>query len=159
MEKKKGDPRIYIVIALFFACLVSGGVLLALYMFLPENNVNWWYSIAGMILVAIPWAFWFLTCIYRCIRPVGYTNSEPCTSPLGSPFSRREVAAAASSPRNPPFDDEPQRPSSDGSRHVHFGRVVVVSNENDDDDSGDQDERKSMEGHSGIEHEGENSVN
>jgi hypothetical protein len=152
MEERKGDLRIYVAVALFSACLVSGGALLALYMFLPISNVKSWYAIAGMILVAAPWAFWFLTYIYRCLRPVDYTLSEPCKSPAGSPFSRKE--GAAMSPRNPPFDDEPRRPSSDGIRHVHFGGVVVVSD--DVDNNGGHHGGLT---HSEIKHKEENSVN
>uniref|UniRef100_A0A6N2K9R2 Uncharacterized protein n=1 Tax=Salix viminalis TaxID=40686 RepID=A0A6N2K9R2_SALVM len=147
MDERKGDLRIYAAVALFSACLVSGGVLLVLYIFLPLSNVKSWYPIAGMILVAAPWVFWFLTYIYQCIRPpVDFTRSEPCKSPAGSPFSGKEGAAI--SPRNPPFDDEPRRPSSDGIRHVHFGGVVVVSDDVDNNSGRHQGGRK----HSEIEH-------
>ncbi|KAJ6422524.1 hypothetical protein OIU84_027482 [Salix udensis] len=148
MDERKGDMRIYVAVALFSACLVSGGVLLVLYLFLPLSNVKSWYPIAGMILVAAPWAFWFLTYIYQCIRPpVDFTRSEPYKSPAGSPFPGKEGAAI--SPRNPPFDDDqPRRPSSDGIRHVHFGGVVVVSDDVDNNSGRHQGGRK----HSEIEH-------
>lgn len=68
-EERKGDPRFYLLSAFFFSCIVTGGLFLGLYIFLPPDETQPWYPIPGLILVAIPWIFWFLTYIYRCIRP------------------------------------------------------------------------------------------
>lgn len=66
VEKRRSDIRIWIVAFLFMLFIISGGIILAMYMTLPESKDTAWYPIAGMVLVAIPWLFWLLTFLYRC---------------------------------------------------------------------------------------------
>ena len=35
------------------------------YIVLPESQTSSWIPIVGVALVCLPWAFWFLTCLYR----------------------------------------------------------------------------------------------
>ncbi|XP_058099710.1 uncharacterized protein LOC131244065 [Magnolia sinica] len=65
-EKRSSDLRIWIVSSLFFLFILSGGTFLGMYITHPETTDNGWYPIAGMVLVAIPWFFWFMTFVYRC---------------------------------------------------------------------------------------------
>ncbi|XP_050225023.1 uncharacterized protein LOC126674592 isoform X1 [Mercurialis annua] len=161
---RKGDARIYIVTAIFFSCIISGGVFLALYIFLPLHKSQPWFPTAGLILVAIPWFFWFLLYLYRCCSPK-HTPCPPCKSIPGS----EETEASAIAPTNtyvvdddeshlrslttptPPLQQQ-QQPPDDGERHVHFGGVVVITeyddnennnnvhiNDNYDDDDDDDD--------------------
>ncbi|KAJ9185659.1 hypothetical protein P3X46_005261 [Hevea brasiliensis] len=137
LEERKGDPRIYFLSAFFFSCIVSGGVFLGLYIFLPPDETQPWYPISGFILVAIPWIFWFLTYIYRCIRPI-HTHSEPCKS-----FPRSTSTVAATNPSSnkshlnflmpSPNDVEHSvnEHSNGVGRHVRFGRVIVISEYDD----------------------------
>ncbi|XP_050225024.1 uncharacterized protein LOC126674592 isoform X2 [Mercurialis annua] len=92
---RKGDARIYIVTAIFFSCIISGGVFLALYIFLPLHKSQPWFPTAGLILVAIPWFFWFLLYLYRCCSPK-HTPCPPCKSIPGS----EETEASAIAPTN-----------------------------------------------------------
>ncbi|KAF3542115.1 hypothetical protein F2Q69_00018962 [Brassica cretica] len=70
MEQRRGDPRIYIVALLFLSCILSGGVLLGLYLLLPDPNPL--FLPAGMFFAGIPWLFWFLAYLYSCVL-------KPCT--------------------------------------------------------------------------------
>lgn len=155
-QERKEDARIYIVIGLFFSCVISGGTFLGLYIFLPPNDIKHWYPTAGMILIGIPWAFWFLTYIYRCVRP-GDKQCQPQEA-FASPPATHMEAATISSMNSPPADESPVK-SPDGARHVRFGEVVVIRNDSNKTD-GVLDAHQVAEGHSEVDLEGgENSVN
>ncbi|CAH8381421.1 unnamed protein product [Eruca vesicaria subsp. sativa] len=64
-QRKRGDPRIYIVTLLFLSCIISGGVLLGLYLHLPDPDPL--FLPAGMFFVGFPWLFWFLAYVYSCV--------------------------------------------------------------------------------------------
>ena len=126
MEARKEDVRIYIISFLFFSCIVCGGVLLSIYLFLPQSQSSTWYPIAGLILVGVPWLFWFLAYLYRCIRPGhdkseinegGCSNGRPCPP-----------AVSATSEEECPLDSPC---GGGGERRVHFGAVVVLGKEAD----------------------------
>ncbi|KAG6725760.1 hypothetical protein I3843_02G037200 [Carya illinoinensis] len=126
MEERKGDARIYVISFMFFACIVTGGSLLFLYIFVPQTDSASWYPIVGMILVGIPWAFWLFTYLYRCIKPSTdaqlneQDSSRAPTPPLGG-ATNTENSWSLESPIN--------SPCSGGQRRVHFGAVVVLGNE------------------------------
>ncbi|KAJ9179815.1 hypothetical protein P3X46_008135 [Hevea brasiliensis] len=168
MEERKGDPRIYFLSAFFFSCIVSGGVLLGLYIFLPLDQTQPWYPFAGLILEAIPWIFWFSTYIYRCIKPQ-YIPSQPFKSVPRSKSG--DVEASATAPTNPSSHLNSQMNSTndveqsanehstnEGGRHVHFGGVNVIREYNDDnqDNNSSNDEQDGHEG-SEAEHGGSTS--
>ncbi|KAJ0261107.1 putative membrane lipoprotein [Hirschfeldia incana] len=69
-QRRRGDPRIYIVTLLFLSCILSGGILLGLYLHLPDPNPL--FLPAGMFFVCVPWLFWFLAYLYSCVL-------KPCT--------------------------------------------------------------------------------
>ncbi|EXB36696.1 hypothetical protein L484_016947 [Morus notabilis] len=121
MEQRKGDVRVYIVSGFFFSCIVSGGVFLGLYMFLPETQSSAWYPIAGMILVSVPWAFWFFTFLYRCFKP-----DHPPPQFDGS--TRDPLTANGSPMTNPMASESPngESPGGGGERRVQFGPAVVL---------------------------------
>lgn len=91
MDQRKGDVRAYIVSGIFFSCIVSGGIFLGLYMFLPQTQSSAWYPILGMILVSIPWTFWFFTFLYWCFK-----RDQP--PPLFDSIARFSKVAAAAPP-------------------------------------------------------------
>ncbi|KAF3968866.1 hypothetical protein CMV_007288 [Castanea mollissima] len=125
MEARKEDLRIYIISFLFFSCIVCGGVFLSIYLFLPQSQSSSWYPIVGLILVGVPWLFWFLAYLYRCIKPRhdeseinqgGCNNDGPCPP-----------AVSATSDESPL--DSPG--GGGGERRVHFGAVIVLGKEAD----------------------------
>lgn len=130
-QGRAGDPRIYVVTALFLVCIISGGFLLGLYIFLPPKNVRTWYPAAALILLGIPWIFWFFTYFYRCIRPHNVSlNQQPSKSSVGSPtFDRGASPVSPKSPPPPsiesllPLPDGASRPPSRG--HVEDGVAVT----------------------------------
>lgn len=127
MDERKGDARVYVVSFLFFACIVVGGVLLCLYIFLPQTNSASWYPIAGMIMVGIPWAFWFLAYLYRCCKPrvdpqLNERESSHGTTPPAAPASGATTTANTSNAESPVH-------SPVGERRVHFGAVIVLGND------------------------------
>ncbi|KAL5767619.1 hypothetical protein ACOSQ2_014402 [Xanthoceras sorbifolium] len=121
-KERKGDARIYIISGFFFICIICGGVLLGLYIFLPDTYSQSWYPILGMILVAIPWIFWFFAFFYRCC--LSSNNITARTTPSSDTPATVATTAAASCKEDSPV----QSPVSPG-RHVHFGPVVVMGSE------------------------------
>ncbi|XP_030550669.1 uncharacterized protein LOC115755418 [Rhodamnia argentea] len=130
MAERDGDARVQTVICLFFLCVVTGGVFLCLYIFLPETESNSWFYLAGIVLEAIPWCFWLLGYLYSCFRPrpandpskgfsarVNSTAVAPVPAPVNNPQS-----PAKDSPHSEDNDDDEQR-------RVHFGAVIVMGNE------------------------------
>ncbi|KAK3198347.1 hypothetical protein Dsin_021762 [Dipteronia sinensis] len=127
MKERKGDARIYLISVFFLVCVVCGGVVLGLYIFLPETFSQSWYPVAGMILVGIPWIFWLFAYLYRCFLPTTSTsistnNNNNFKASTSTPSSRTLGTAVAAA------SEEDQSPVSPG-RHVHFGAVVVMGSE------------------------------
>lgn len=129
-EKREGDARVPVIICLFFICILAGGALLSLYIFLPETESSEWYYLTGIVLEAIPWIFWLFAYLYTCFKPREGSGGSGI-SPKGGgggwkpPSSRTNSGAAAglTSPVGSPACNAP--------RHVHFGEVVVVGNNED----------------------------
>lgn len=113
-EGRRSNVCVWIISCLLFLNLLAGGGFLVLYITLPETEDTIWFPIAGMILVAIPWVFWTITCIYQSIKTRNGGEKEPAAeaSALNSP-----VAAAA---HDSPID------SPGGARKVRFGNAIVV---------------------------------
>ncbi|KAL5549639.1 hypothetical protein UlMin_004870 [Ulmus minor] len=125
MEQRKGDVRVYVVSGLFFSCIITGGVFLSLYIFLPETQTSNWYPIAGMVLVAIPWAFWFFTYVYRCFKP-----NQPPPQPENSIREAAPSTVATTTMANPSTNEE-HSPMGGGERRVQFGPVIVMGSNDD----------------------------
>ncbi|KAK4379579.1 hypothetical protein RND71_001441 [Anisodus tanguticus] len=67
MEEREGDLRVPLISSLFCLCVLTGGVLLVLYFFVPDHSQPWFPS-AGLFLVGSPYIFWLLTYIYTCLK-------------------------------------------------------------------------------------------
>ncbi|GMY23573.1 putative uncharacterized [Fagus crenata] len=139
MEDRKEDARIYIISFLFFACIIGGGVFLSLYILFPQPKS--WYPTAGLILVAIPWVFWFFAYIYSCLKP---HEPEFNDSHRQTPATPASVATANSSRAESPVNSP-----GGGERHVRFGGVVVLGKE--ETSAGQREHEK--EGHSPMKSE------
>lgn len=64
---------IWIISVLLFICVFSGGALLVLYLCQPETSTTSWYPVVGILLVCLPWLFWFVTFLYRLLsRKFGF---------------------------------------------------------------------------------------
>ena len=125
MKERKGDARIYLISLFFLVCVVCGGVVLGLYIFLPETFSQSWYTVAGIILVGIPWIFWLFAYLYRCFLPSTSTsNNNNFKASTSTPSSRTPGTAVVAASE----EEEDQSPVSPG-RHVHFGAVVVMGSE------------------------------
>ncbi|KZV21800.1 hypothetical protein F511_02958 [Dorcoceras hygrometricum] len=66
-DDREGDIRVPLVSFLFCLCLITGGIFLALYVFVP-NLSQPWYPVAAFALIGLPWLFWLLTYIYACMK-------------------------------------------------------------------------------------------
>lgn len=127
MDQRKGDPRIYIVTLLFLSCILSGGVLLGLYLLLSDPNPL--FLQAGMIFVGVPWLFWFLAYLYSCVL-------KPCTVSVGKsvanfdPEKGEEKNNNKNIQDNATSDSDPVAPvpvtPREGEKHVQFGNVVIL---------------------------------
>lgn len=126
MDQRKGDPRIYIVTLLFLSCIISGGVLLGLYLLLSDPNPL--FLQAGMVFVGVPWLFWFLAYVYSCVlKPctVSVSKSVANFDPEKGQENKKipEIATSASS--DPAARNSPR----EGEKHVQFGNVMVLGDE------------------------------
>ncbi|KAJ4910632.1 putative membrane lipoprotein [Raphanus sativus] len=107
MEQRRGDPRIYIVTLLFLSCIVTGGVLLGLYLLLPDPDPL--FLTAGMFFVGIPWLFWFLAYLYSCVL-------KPCTVSVSK-------SVASFDPEK--GEEKNNKNISEGEKNVQLENVVV----------------------------------
>ncbi|KAK6804204.1 hypothetical protein RDI58_001988 [Solanum bulbocastanum] len=75
MEERVGDLRVPLISSLFCLCVLTGGVLLVLYLFVPDYSQPW-FAPAGLILVGSPYIFWLLTYIYTCLKHCCFGDSS-----------------------------------------------------------------------------------
>ncbi|ESQ41754.1 hypothetical protein EUTSA_v10015688mg [Eutrema salsugineum] len=163
MDQRKGDPRIYIVTLLFLSCIVSGGVLLGLYLLLPDSNPL--FLQAGMFLVGVPWLFWFLAYVYSCVL-------KPCTVSVSKSVANFDpekgeeknnkniIQENAMSASDPVAAAEPMASPREGEKHVQFGNVVVLGDEEgrkeeDEEDRNEGSSNNLMQNHTRMEDEDE----
>ncbi|KAJ0231494.1 putative membrane lipoprotein [Hirschfeldia incana] len=123
MEQRRGDPRIYIVSLLFLSCILSGGVLLGLYLLLPDPNPL--FLPAGMFFAGIPWLFWFLAYLYSCVlKPCTVSVSKSVGSfdpEKGVEKNSKSIKENATSASDPVAAVEPM----EREKHVQIENVVV----------------------------------
>ncbi|KAF8103019.1 hypothetical protein N665_0189s0068 [Sinapis alba] len=138
MDQRTGDPRIYIVTLLFLSCILSGGVLLGLYLLQPDPNPL--FLQAGMFFVGIPWLFWFLAYLYSCLlKPCVLSLSQSVASfdpekgkgeeEEEEKNNNKSFTEIATSSVDPVAAVEPRNSPRDGEKHVQFGNVVVLGDE------------------------------
>uniref|UniRef100_A0A0A0LN77 Uncharacterized protein n=2 Tax=Cucumis sativus TaxID=3659 RepID=A0A0A0LN77_CUCSA len=125
MEERKGDARIVIISGLIFLCIILGGFLLCLYLFLPESQTSDWYPTIGIVLVSTPWIFWLSVYIYHCLKP-----TKVLLNPFGSNSinsSSKKTEASKNNEDDVGEDDvgDDETPGG-GKRKVHFGAVFVM---------------------------------
>ncbi|KAL1195484.1 hypothetical protein V5N11_030755 [Cardamine amara subsp. amara] len=130
MDQRKGDPRIYIVTLLFLSCIISGGVLLGLYLLLSDPNPL--FLQAGMFFVGVPWLFWFLAYVYSCVlKP--FTVSVTKSVANFDPEKGKSDNNVNKTPENTTSASDPvasaTTPTGESEKHVQFGNVVVLGNE------------------------------
>ncbi|MCD7450998.1 hypothetical protein HAX54_009266 [Datura stramonium] len=75
MEEREGDLRVPLISSLFCLCVLTGGVLLILYLFVPDHSQPW-FPAAGLILVGSPYIFWLLTYMYTCLKHCCFGDSS-----------------------------------------------------------------------------------
>ncbi|CAN8243962.1 unnamed protein product [Cochlearia groenlandica] len=123
MDQRKSDPRIYIITLLFLSCILTGGVLLGLYMLLSDPNPL--FLQVGMFFVCVPWLFWFLAYLYSCVlKPctLSVTNHVVDFDPEKA-VNNNKILENATSPL-----DQAISPN-EGEKHVQFGNVVVLGDQ------------------------------
>ncbi|KAG6492053.1 uncharacterized protein LOC121999231 [Zingiber officinale] len=120
-EGRSSNVCVWFISCLFFLILLVGGGFLVLYITLAETEDTSWFPVAGMILVAIPWVFWILTCFYRLITmrnrgEEGGGERQPVAVAKASALNSPRTAAAQDSPVHSPG----------GARKVRFGNATVM---------------------------------
>ncbi|CAA7061475.1 unnamed protein product [Microthlaspi erraticum] len=147
MDQRTSDPRIYIVTLLFLSCILSGGVLLGLYLLLSDPNPL--FLQAGMIFVGVPWLFWFLAYLYSCVL-------KPCTVSVSKSVANFDPEKGEEKKNNnnnnssiqdsATSDSDPVAPVTprEGEKHVQFGNVVVLG----DGEKGKEEDEDRNEGSS-----------
>jgi Na+-transporting NADH:ubiquinone oxidoreductase subunit NqrD len=63
-----GSGCLWLVTVLLFLSLLAGGACLVAYILLPPSQTPAWLPAVGLAFVALPWAFWIVTCMYRCVK-------------------------------------------------------------------------------------------
>ncbi|MED6135126.1 hypothetical protein PIB30_043247 [Stylosanthes scabra] len=64
-DPDSGRTFIWLITCILFISILAGGGCLLAYIVLPESQTSSLIPILGVTLVCLPWAFWFLTCLYR----------------------------------------------------------------------------------------------
>ncbi|KAI4330110.1 hypothetical protein MLD38_028417 [Melastoma candidum] len=65
-----GRRFIWLISGFLLVSVAVGGGFLVAYLTLPTSTETNTFMYVGMTLVCIPWCFWILTCVYRCIAHV-----------------------------------------------------------------------------------------
>jgi uncharacterized membrane protein len=63
-----GSGCLWLVTVLLLLSLLAGGACLVVYILVPPSEAPEWLPAVGLALVALPWAFWIVTCMYRCVK-------------------------------------------------------------------------------------------
>ncbi|KAL6658274.1 hypothetical protein ACP70R_003860 [Stipagrostis hirtigluma subsp. patula] len=91
-EELQGRPGssacLWSVTALLLLSLLAGGACLVTYIVLPPHGSPAWLPAVGLALVALPWAFWIATSVYRCAAQRRTAAVAPAA---GSMCSRAET--------------------------------------------------------------------
>ncbi|KAM3255446.1 hypothetical protein ACQJBY_048621 [Aegilops geniculata] len=132
-----GSVCVWVVALLLLLAVFAEGGCLVLYVTLPPAEVPQWLPIAGLALVALPWAFWIATCAYSCCcsrssppaQAAGAVERQPSRSaavvPL--PSSTNIKSALSKKHRRSPVA------STNNARRMHFGESIVLGDEEKDD--------------------------
>ncbi|XP_071699699.1 uncharacterized protein [Rutidosis leptorrhynchoides] len=132
-DARDGDLRVPLISSLFFVLVLAGGIFLTFYVFAPSISQPW-FPVIALILIGSPWVFWLLTYLYTCFKgcggglPYAYDHQASRRGVHSHPLTPRRSRSMSMSRSN---DGSPKAPESPnvGSRHVHFGEVVVVESD------------------------------
>ncbi|KAK4774746.1 hypothetical protein SAY86_009681 [Trapa natans] len=138
------DPRagrvfVWLISSIIMLSLAAGGVFLVVYMTQPDDyTASAWPLYAGMSLVCLPWFFWFILIMYRCIsRSLGFriVCGDCCggDEAEGSNMTGAGVCSATMNRAESMTDGPTLNQNDDGDsgneegRHVRFGAAIVMS--------------------------------
>ncbi|KAL5206452.1 hypothetical protein ABZP36_034661 [Zizania latifolia] len=127
-QRQPGNECVWVLAAVLLLALLAGGGCLVLYLALPLAEVPHWLPIAGLALVAFPWAFWIATCAYRCC----FSSSPPVEANAHverQPSSRPAAVAPLPSSKSLKSSMRSPTASSSGTRRVQFGDATVLGEE------------------------------
>ncbi|CAH1448854.1 unnamed protein product [Lactuca virosa] len=150
-DVRDGDLRVPLISSLFFVLVIIGGIFLTFYVFLP-SIAQPWFPVVAFLLIGSPWAFWMLTYLYTCFKGTCCPREISYPYDVHQNYSRRGGPIYPMPPRQnamissqdqatgrPLSKDKPPQPQPQpqpsgatnvvGSRHVHFGEVVVVESD------------------------------
>ncbi|OAY65497.1 uncharacterized protein LOC109723535 [Ananas comosus] len=118
-----GDVCVWLIVGLLFLVLLAGGTFLALYISLPAHAAPAWYPLVGISLIGVPWTFWLLMCVYRCVavRAADVERPPPpirpaAVAPAGGGGAPVGAVEGGGSPAGSPG----------GARRVRFGNATVM---------------------------------
>lgn len=137
-EGREGDIRVPLISAFFCLLVITGGVFLIIYVYMPENSQPW-YPIVALLLIGSPWIFWFLTYMYTCMKACCRRGTQFEGRPPSKRVAPRAVSSNSAMNRTVSTgqaakddNDNKKDVSTSPGQHVHFGEVVVM--EGDDGD-------------------------
>ncbi|EAZ19856.1 hypothetical protein OsJ_35441 [Oryza sativa Japonica Group] len=130
-----GGACVWAVAAALFLAVLAGGGCLVFYLALPPAEVPEWLPVAGLSLVALPWAFWIATCAYRLCCCCFSSSSAPekanaAAAAPGHVERQPSSAAVAPLPSSTNLKSAVRSAmgsySHSGTRRVHFGDSTVL---------------------------------
>ncbi|KAK9167315.1 hypothetical protein Scep_002506 [Stephania cephalantha] len=121
-DSQAGDICVWFTSCFFFVAIVTGAIFLVLYISDPVAPA--WFPVAGTVLVGLPWLFWILTFLYRCIT-TGLRDGSGATEGGGRPRGGQNANTAPRDSTDSATELRVVSPEGNG-RRVRFGAVEVV---------------------------------
>lgn len=120
--ERQGDIRVPLIAAFFCLFVIAGGVLLVIYVCVPDQSQPWYPAVA-LALIGTPWLFWLITYIYTCMK--AYVRARQMQS---RQLSKRSSLRSGVN-RTQSCSQSKNNGDDDDGKHVHFGEVVVMQDD------------------------------
>ncbi|KAL2511578.1 putative membrane lipoprotein [Abeliophyllum distichum] len=125
---REGDILFPLISSLLCLCVLTGGIFLVLYVYLP-NISQPWFPILAFILIGSPWIFWFLTYLYTCMKACCRAHDHQVSRRYSGSTRTATVARTASIGAPTTISSQ-----SEG-KHEYLGVVVTDGEDSQDSES------------------------
>ncbi|KAL2536697.1 putative membrane lipoprotein [Forsythia ovata] len=125
---REGDILFPLISSLLCLCVLTGGIFLVLYVYLP-NISQPWFPILAFILIGSPWIFWFLTYLYTCMKACCRAHDRPVSRRYSGSTRTATLARTAS------IGAHTTTSSQGDGKHEYLSVVVTDGEDSQDSES------------------------